>query len=128
MVKKLSINLLLTFIISCFISFIGIEIYTSDAQSSLEGNQANFIMLLANIFLCLVLTICSSTIFLNKVEKIKTNKFYSFLSFFLLPVIATCIFIYSLCSNDQWGIFLLSSLAFYFPHTYFYMKFLLGKR
>jgi archaellum biogenesis ATPase FlaH len=121
--KKLALNLLFTFIISCSIAFFGIKIYTINEQSSLEGNQADFIMLLANIFLSLVLIIASLTVFLNNYPKVRERNLYSFLSFFLSLLIATCIFITTLSSNDVWGMLLISSLAFFIPHTFFYIKF-----
>ena len=60
--RRLSKNLLLTFVISCVLTFFAIQIFYSKEAGSLEGNQGIFIMTLASMFWTLILAVSSLTI------------------------------------------------------------------
>jgi len=121
--NRLSKYLLLTFLVSSFLTFLAIQIYYSKEAGSLEGNQGIFIMVLAGIFWTLILTLSSLTVFFNINDKVRHNKFYSALTFFFSPFLLTTIVFITSDSKDMWQSFFIMTVSFFVTHFYFYYKF-----
>lgn len=121
--RQLSKNLLLTFLLGNFLTFINILIFYSKEAGSLEGNSGITIFMLAGIFWTLVLTFSSVTVFLNLNDQVRQNKLFTFLTFFFLPsTVATIVFILS-DFQEMWQPFFIMTVSFLLVQTYFYMKF-----
>ncbi|MEO6232403.1 MAG: hypothetical protein ABJB11_23510 [Ferruginibacter sp.] len=121
--KRLTKNLLLTFFISSILTFFAIQIYFSKDAGSLEGSQGIFITTLGSIFWILVLAASSLTIFLNLYDKIRLNKLYSALTFYLLPVLVAAIFFIKSGIEKEWDSFFVITILYFFTQTYFFVKF-----
>ena len=126
-IKQLSLNLLFTFLVSSFLTFLVIEIFYSKEADSLEGSQGVFIMVLAGICWSLILAICSLTVFFNLNDKIKRNRFYSFLSFYLVPALVAIIVFIESDSRDMINSFLIMTIPFFIVQSYFFIKFTKNK-
>jgi hypothetical protein len=118
-VKRLAINLLVTFLISeVFYLLAFLVFYVILDREAREGMD-----MLLYLVECwnLALALCSLTVFLNVSDKVRHNKLYSSLTFFLLPLIA--ITAYSVVMVGSMYPSLLISLPFFVVHTIFYVKF-----
>jgi|GEM_PF-4829710 len=118
-VKRLATNLLVTFLISeVFYLLAFLVFYVILDREAREGMD---MMLYLVEFWNLALALCSLTVFLNVSDKVRHNKLYSSLTFFLLPLIA--ITVYSVVMVGSMYPSLLISLPFFVVHTIFYVKF-----
>lgn len=63
--------------------------------------QYTGILIIWNVFAILLLSIGSATLFLNYLKKIRDNKFYRFLSFFLVPLLMIAVSVTSRLLDGQ---------------------------
>lgn len=126
MKKYLWKSLLYTFLASAFLAFLLIQIAFSKESDGLEANQEVFLFAVAGVFWSLVLTIGSTTVFLNLYPQIKHNDFYRFVSYYGVPLVAALLVTvatYSSGSLKTAGQFLISNIPFFAVHTYFFIDF-----
>ena len=124
--KTLLINLIKTFFISCFITWLGVElIYPSVNNSSENGNGFFFAI---GIIMILFLVCSSISVFLNLSEKIRTNKSYSALSFFFLPITSLFFFMWYFQmmpkNSRDYSELSIIIIPFIIIHSYYYFRFL----
>lgn len=126
--KTLLFNLIKTFFINCFVTFLAVKLMYSDVSNSLEGGQAVGLFFIVCIFMIFTLTISSTSVFLNLFEKVRTNKTYIVLSFFLLPVIflffSMWYFMMIPKSSRDYAELSIIIIPFFIIHTYYYFQFL----
>lgn len=126
--KTLTLTLIKTFFLSCFITWLCVQLMYSGISGSLEGGQAVGLFLIICIFMIFILTSSSVSVFLNLSEKIRTNKSYVALSFFFLPVISLFFSMWYFkmtpkTSNDYIELSMII-IPFFSIHTYYYFQFI----
>lgn len=125
--KVLSVILLKTFLVSCVLTFIAGQIVNSEHSQSLESKQGDFIEALAGIFLTLVLTISTLTVYFNLIERVRNKPILSFLSFFFLPTFVTLVFWSTGDKDSEWLTFYVNTIIFMLTLCFFYISFVRQK-
>ena len=73
-------------LVTIFLTIVFSVIYNYDYKSEwMTADSVTFLSVLTSIIYCLIMSSLSTTIFLNKFDKIKDNSFLNFLTWFLLP-------------------------------------------
>lgn len=129
MTRYLTLILIKLFLISLIISYICFFFILRTMSASNQANVSSVIFGVSFIIL-FILTIGTTTIYLNLLEKIRANKYYCILSFFLLPVILSVQFLFYFGDMELDTLLLYSSLfvPFLLGLTYFYFDFLKFKK
>ena len=125
--KALSSILFKTFLLSSLFTFIAYQIINSSHNQNFESKQGDFIEAMAGIFWILVLTICSLTIYLNLIDRVKNSPILCFLSFFFLPTIVTFIFRLSGDNSSDWFTFYINTSIFLLTLLFFFLHFIRQK-
>jgi hypothetical protein len=119
-------SFLYALLLNPFIAFLSVQIVNSRIASSLEGNQAVFIVSLLGIFCSLILTICSATIFLNVYPSFRKDNIYVFFSYYAVPIIAAMLpwTKTGTADTNMLSTFFAVTIPFFALQTFFYLKFL----
>lgn len=125
MTRYLTLILLKLFVISLISSYVCFFFILRTMSAGNQANVSNVIFGLSFIIL-FILTVGATTIYLNLLEKIRANKYYCILSFFVLPVILSVQFLFYFGDLELSTLLLYSSLfvPFLLALTYFYFDFL----
>jgi hypothetical protein len=119
-IYRLTRNLILAFFISCVLTSLLILICYNNNLGSLEGNSGVALFIIGGCISSLVLTILSTTVYLNIFDKIRADSVHSFLTFFLLPTLFTIAIIVCNIDSDIWLLYLILTLPFIMIQIYFY--------
>ena len=92
--KKISPILLMSFLCSSVLSLVVHFIINMRSYRGLEQKQADFLESIAGVIWLLFLTICSVTVYFNRIKTVRDSVILSLLSFILLPAIAIGAFWY----------------------------------
>jgi len=123
MSKFLWSRLLFTFLLSCFFTAIISLILFYGNSDSLEGHEALTLDVLAGIGWAFLLTICSITVFFNLDPAVAHNRFYNFIAYFFLPLVATVTYAMFNLTGGPWLDYLGMTAPFFAVHTCFYIQF-----
>ncbi len=118
-------TLLFTFLVSALFTFLLIQIIYSANSDGLEGKQAALLNSIAGVLWALALTLCSLTVFFNIYPRIRQHKIYSFLSYYLVPLIALIAVVVSMGFSEPKTViqFLVTNIPFFAVQGYFFWKF-----
>lgn len=120
--RRLTRNLILTFLASCILTTLTILISYNKEMGSIEGNSGVFLFIIGGFVWSLIMTIFSTTVYLNTYDEIRNNKTKCFLTFFLLPTIATiAIILYS--NLDMWTLYIRICTPYVLTQLFFYADF-----
>lgn len=122
-ITHLTKNLIFTFFISCVLTALSIFIFYNNRLGSLEGNSGFLLFIIGGCISSLVLTVLSTTVYLNIYDKIRSDNIYSLLTFFLLPGLFTLGIFISNIDSDIWSLYLILTLPYILIQIYFYLYF-----
>jgi hypothetical protein len=121
--KILTKGLLLTFICSSVLTLISIHIFYHKEASDHEGGLI-FVLDLYGIVASFILTISSTSVYLNVIEKIRGNRLNSFLSFFTVPLLLLLVFLTSYTKDEIWQVYTIIMVSFFLIHAIHYVRFI----
>jgi hypothetical protein len=118
-------NLLKTFAISSLLTLIILQLINPRERLHGFDKYSRDVEMVALVIWTIVLAISSSSIFLNNYASIRKSPVWSFISFFLLPVILPFMFwiLNKSKAGNDWIGFFISNAIFIVIHFYFYLKF-----
>ncbi len=126
MTKKLFKNLLLTFVLSLFLTGLMFTVWYGSKQRGFEEGQAlTLLFLFGNIFQNLLLTLAALPAFFLTMKNNYTNRQKRLIFYFGGPILLTLMFVLFVGKSwfDKFG-FLLPGISFIGIHSYFYMQLL----
>jgi hypothetical protein len=121
-IKRLTRNLVLTFIISCIVIAVTFPIFYYKRMGSTEVSSGVALFIIGGFVFSFFLSVLSLPVFFNVNEKIRNNRLCSALTFFLLPLsFAATLFLNT--HPDLLPIDFIMTLPFLVLEVYFYIDF-----
>ncbi len=122
-IRRLTRNLILTFFISCILTTLSILIFYNKQMGSLEGNSGVTLFIIGGFILSFVMTILSTTVFLNIYDSVRDDNTKSLFSFFLLPALVILTILFSSKKFEMWRLYLILSIPLILTQLIFYINF-----
>ncbi len=122
-IRRLTRNLILTFFISCILTTITILIFYNKQMGSLEGNTGISLFIIGGFLLSFVMTVLSTTVYLNIYDTIRNDNIRCLLTFFLLPIFVLMTIFFTNGNFEMWTLYLVLCVPFIATQIFFYINF-----
>ena len=92
-------------------------------MGSLEGNSGVTLFIIGGFLLSLIMTLLSTTVYLNIYDSIRNDNIKRLMTFFLLPILVLITTFFTNGNFDMWKLYLVLCIPFILTHIYFYLNF-----
>jgi hypothetical protein len=119
-----TLSLLTVFGISSIVFFFMCQANNAKYADTLEKKEFGFIDMIAGIIWILCLTVSTTTIYLNTVDRVRETRILRFLSFFLMPLTISSLFWFSGDKGTNFDSFYKTTICFLILLAFAYIRFI----